>query len=165
MKKFFSIMATVLILASGLAGCGDKQQSNSIKDKTQSIVNKGKDDVVDFPKNLTNDIGSGKLFVSDKSASSTTDSGKVPVIYTNKNDKSGEVELNSSGLNSENTSYIFIDGIYNSKKHLSGKSNIKLKADEIKTGKHKVDIVQFANNKTSDKVITHKTAYYEIQSK
>ena len=44
-------------------------------------------------------------------------------------------------------------------------SSINLKEDALKVGKHKVDVVQFNNNKTTDSVITHKTVYYEVKTK
>ena len=65
-----------------------------------------------------------------------------------------------------NLSYIFVDGMLNAKEQLAEtQSSINLKEDALKVGKHKVDVVQFNNNKTTDSVITHKTVYYEVKPK
>lgn len=161
MKKIFYVIMASLLITLNLVGCGTKQQASGIKNKTQNIENKTKSDLAELPKNLKTDMGPGKFYISP--SSNKFKEGNIPIIDIKKNTSSQKVEINPSEFNNKYQSYIFIDGKYNSKKQLSSsKSDIELKGDNIKTGKHKVDVVQFNNNKTTDTVLTHKTTYYYI---
>ncbi|WP_406541430.1 hypothetical protein [Clostridium ljungdahlii] len=117
-----------------------------------------------IPKNLQADMGTGTFYISTPSG--TSQNGAVPVIYADKNTQIEQIGVNTSGFNGKNLSYIFVDGVLNSKEQLAeSQSSINLKGNALKVGKHKVDVVQYNNNKTTDSVITHKTAYYEVKSK
>lgn len=161
MKKTFYVITASLLITINLIGCGTQQQSNNVKNKTQNIENKAKNDLAELPKNLKTDMGPGKFYISP--SSNTFKDGNVPIINIKKNSSSQKVEITPSEFNNKYMSYIFIDGVFNSKKQLSNsKTNMELKGNDIKTGKHKVDIIQFNNNKTTDTVLTHKTAYYYV---
>ncbi|CAB1262398.1 hypothetical protein ACFHWD_11235 [Clostridium sp. MT-14] len=161
MKKTFYVITASLLITINLIGCGTQQQSNNVKNKTQNIENKAKNDLAELPKNLKTDMGPGKFYISP--SSNTFKDGNVPIINIKKNTSSQKVEITPSEFNNKYMSYIFIDGVFNSKKQLSNsKTNMELKGNDIKTGKHKVDIIQFNNNKTTDTVLTHKTAYYYV---
>ncbi|WP_446898435.1 hypothetical protein ACSVC9_00470 [Clostridium sp. LBM24168] len=162
MKKIFYIVTSLLITIN-LVGCGTQQQSNNIKNKTQNITNKAKNDLVELPKNLSTDMGPGKFHIS--SSSNKFKDGNIPIIDTKQNNSSQKVEIVPSEFNNKYLSYIFVDGTFNSKQQLSNnKTNIGLKGNSIKAGKHRIDIVQFNNNKSTDTVLTHKTAYYYINA-
>ncbi|MEY7998942.1 hypothetical protein AB8U03_01795 [Clostridium sp. Mt-5] len=161
MRKNFYIIITSLLIIINLAGCGTQQQSNNVKNKVQNIENKTKNDLVELPKALKTDMGPGKFYIS--SSSNTFKDGNIPIINIKKNTSSQKVEIVPSEFNNKYLSYIFIDGIFNSRKQLSNnKTNIELKGNDIKAGKHKIDIIQFNNNKTTDTVLTHKISYYYI---
>lgn len=164
MKKNISIIITTALIALNLIGCGEtKQQSNTAKTKIQNATKQVQNDVVKIPKDLQADMGSGKFYISTKSG--TSENGSVPILYMNKNTQLKQLTINTNNFNNRNWSYIFVDGLLNTKQHLSNsKSTINLKNSNLKTGKHRVDIVQFNNDKTNNKVITHKTAQYEIKS-
>ncbi|MEY8001820.1 hypothetical protein AB8U03_16795 [Clostridium sp. Mt-5] len=116
-----------------------------------------------IPKDLEGDMGIGNFYISTSSGTSKNEA--IPIIYTKKDTQVEHMGLNTSGFSGKNLSYIFVDGILNTKQQLSNsKSNMDLKGNDLKIGKNKVDIIQF-NNKTNDKVITHKTAYYEVKSR
>ncbi|WP_123054438.1 hypothetical protein [Clostridium sp. JN-1] len=163
-KKFLPIVMT-LSIAMNLIGCTTaKQGANQVKNKTENATEQTKNDIMKIPNDLQADMGQGTFFISTPSG--TSQNGAVPIIYVEKNASVQQIGLTTSNFNGKNLSYVFVDSLLNSKHQLAdGKVTMDLKGDNLKVGKHRVDIVQFNNNKTSDKVITHKTAYYEVKSK
>lgn len=172
MRKNFSLIIAALLVVVNLVGCGTQKSSNSIKNSANSVKNKvenapkqAQNDVMKIPKNLEADMGNGNFFIS--TSSGTSKNGSAPIIYTKNNSSSGtqNIQINTSSFNGNNMSYVFVDGILNTKKQLSNsKSNVDLKGTDLKEGKHRVDIVQFNGNNADGKVITHKSAYYEVRS-
>ncbi|MHC6178304.1 hypothetical protein ACYUJ6_00250 [Clostridium sp. JNZ X4-2] len=163
MKKFFYIIMASLLITINLVGCGTRQQTNNVKNGTQNVEKKAENDLAQLPKNLKTDMGPGKFYVSP--SSNTFKNGDIPIISIKKNTSSQKVEIVPSEFNNKYLSYIFIDGAFNSKKQLSSsKTNMELKGNDIKTGKHKIDVIQFNNDKSTDTVVTHKTAYYYINT-
>lgn len=80
--------------------------------------------------------------------------------------------LNQIGLSSENLdgsklSYIYIDGMLNTKEQLGEMSQVTmtLENDALKNGKHKVEIVQYDNDEQTGNPITYKTVSYEVKIK
>lgn len=163
MKKMSAIILTMFMMLS-LSACGGQKQANDVKNKVENAPNQTKNDVIKLPKDLKEaDMGTGTFYI--KTSSGTSEKGEVPAIYTKKDTQVMHINVNTKNFNGEHMSYIFVDGIFNTKKQLSDSSlTIDLKGNNIKAGKHRVDIVQFNNNKTSDKVITHKLAYYQVKS-
>lgn len=164
MKNKLLLITTTLAVMINLVGCGTNQQSNTIKNKVENTTEQTKNDLVKIPKDLKGEMGTGTFYVSTPSG--TSENGKTPIIYITKDTKLQQIGVTTKDFSGKNLSYIFIDSIYNSKKQLSDTSeNIDLKGEALKLGKHRVDVIQFNNNKTTDKVITHKIAYYEVKSK
>ncbi|AGY74908.1 hypothetical protein [Clostridium autoethanogenum] len=164
MKKLFSLIMAISLLIINLVGCGTQKSVTEVKDKAKNATEQAKNDVMQIPKNLQADMGTGTFYISTPSG--TSQNGAVPVIYADKNTQIEQIGVNTSGFNGKNLSYIFVDGMLNAKEQLAeSQSSINLKGNALKVGKHKVDVVQYNNNKTTDSVITHKTAYYEVKSK
>ncbi|OAA89343.1 hypothetical protein [Clostridium ljungdahlii] len=164
MKKKLSLIMAISLLIINLVGCGIQKSVTEVKDKAKNATEQAKNDVMQIPKNLQADMGTGTFYISTPSG--TSQNGAVPVIYADKNTQIEQIGVNTSGFNGKNLSYIFVDGALNAKEQLAeSQSSINLKGDALKVGKHKVDVVQYNNNKTSDSVVTHKTAYYEVKSK
>ncbi|OAA93250.1 hypothetical protein [Clostridium coskatii] len=164
MKKKLSLIMAISLLIINLVGCGTQKSVTEVKDKAKNATEQAKNDVMQIPKNLQADMGTGTFYISTPSG--TSQNGAVPVIYADKNTQIEQIGINTSGFNGKNLSYIFVDGVLNSKEQLAeSQSSINLKGNALKVGKHKVDVVQYNNNKTTDSVITHKTAYYEVKSK
>ncbi|AND83289.1 hypothetical protein GTH52_11940 [Clostridium tyrobutyricum] len=163
MKKKFSIIITALLVTLNLVGCGTNQNATKVKNKVQNAPQQAKNDVITIPKDLNADMGTGTFYIS--TASGTSKNGATPIVNKKSNDTVERIQLNTTDFSAKNSSYIFVDGILNTKQQLSNsKSNIDIKDSALKQGKHRIDIVQFNNNKTTDKVLTHKSAYYEVRS-
>lgn len=164
MKNKLSLIIISLLFIINLGGCGIGNNANTIKNKVQNAPEQTKNDLIKIPKDLQADMGTGSFYISTPSG--TSQDGSVPVIYVAKDVQVEQIGVNTSDFDGKNLSYIFIDGIFNTKEQLSNsQSSINLKGNALKVGKHRVDIAQFNNNKTTDKVITHKVAYYEVKSK
>lgn len=165
MKRKFLSIAVTLSIAINLIGCSTAQKSaTEVKNKAKNVTEQTKNDVMKIPKDLQGDMGQGTFFISTPSG--TSENGAVPVIYTDKNTTVQQIDLNTSGFNGKNLSYVFVDGLLNSKHQLAdSKVVIDLKGESLKVGKHRIDVVQFNNDKITDKALTHKTASYEVKSK
>lgn len=165
MKRKFSLFMIVSLIVINLVGCGTAQKSaTQVKEKAKNATEQTKNDVMQIPTNLKSDMGTGNFYISTPSG--TSQNGAVPIIYVDKDTQIQQIGINTSGFNGKNLSYIFVDDSYNTKEQLSDtKATMDIKGNALKVGKHKVDVVQFNNDKATGNVITHKMAYYEVKSK
>ena len=61
---------------------------------------------------------------------------------------------------------IYVDGMENDKNQFEEtQATIGLKEADLKPGKHKVEVVQYDNDKPDGNVVTYKVAYYEAKAK
>lgn len=156
-------IATTLILAS--CGVNNKNQSNNVNDnsttkqeKKASIAEK-----IKVPSDIK-DTGKGNISISTPSGNS--ENGQVPFVYVDKDTVLDQIGLNARDFDGSKISYILIDGIINSKEQLGdSQSTLTLKEDELKVGTHKVEVIQFDNNRTDGNIVTYKTANYEVKYK
>lgn len=76
------------------------------------------------------------------------------------------IEINTTGFDGSILSYIYIDGMLNTKEQLGdSQSSINLEKDALAEGTHKVEVVQYDTNEPDGTMVTYKTASYEIQYK
>lgn len=164
MKKIISLLLAGLML-SGLVGCGEakKDTTTSSKQETKQETKKEetKKETIKMP---DKEMGKGKIEISTPDG--TSEGGKVPVLFVSKDDLIIQIGLNTEEFDGSKLSYIFINGEKMGKEQLSEEqTSIDLKDNALKVGKHKVEIVQFDNDKTDGKIITYKTASYECKEK
>lgn len=76
----------------------------------------------------------------------------------------GQVGLSSKDFDDSRVSYIYIDGKLNTVEKLGKESAVTLTIcdNDLKEGKHKIEVVQFDNDKTNGTPITYKKCEYEI---
>ncbi|OPJ60194.1 hypothetical protein [Clostridium oryzae] len=167
MKRRLTLVAQLLIIIL-LMGCNVGKNQNSIKSNnnpaaTSTKTNKEEADVINIPDNIK-DMGKGSISISTPSGSS--ENGKVPFIYNNKDATMEQIGLNTNNIDGSKLSYVLVDGIISDKDQLSdSQSTLTLQGDHLKAGKHKVELLQFSNDKPTGKIITYKTANYEVKSK
>ncbi|EPY2275086.1 hypothetical protein ACXAUS_004016 [Clostridium sporogenes] len=157
MKKILSILI-IGILSIGLAACGSTQKSNKESKKNN---NQEQQESIKMP---DKEMGKGNIQIS--TVGGTSEGGKIPVVLVSKGDKIVQITLNSEKFDGSKLSYIFIDGEEKAQDHLS-KSEIVVNLEEnnLKAGKHKLEVVQFDTNKKDGKIITYKTVSYECKEK
>ncbi|BDR64406.1 hypothetical protein K144316041_13300 [Clostridium tetani] len=161
MKKLLSIL-TVFILSFSLVACGGSEPTDAKKEDTKQEQKKEeKKKEIKMP---DKEIGKGKIEISTPAG--TSENGNIPSLFTSKDDQVVQIALNSEDFDGSKLSYIFVDGEEIAREQLSDtQTAIDLKGSALKVGKHKVDIVQFDNDKTDGKIITYKTANYECKEK
>ncbi|WP_282804722.1 hypothetical protein [Clostridium tetani] len=161
MKKLLSIL-TVFILSFSLVACGGSEPTDAKKEDTKQEQKKEeKKKEIKMP---DKEIGKGKIEISTPAG--TSENGNIPSLFTSKDDQVVQIALNSEDFDGSKLSYVFIDGEEIAKEQLSDtQTSIDLKDNALKVGKHKVDIVQFDNDKTDGKIITYKTVNYECKEK
>ncbi|MHB9943574.1 hypothetical protein CF065_18660 [Clostridium sporogenes] len=161
MKKILSILI-IGILSIGLVACGSTQTNNEKnKENDKPKQEEAKKESIKMP---DKEMGKGKIGLSTPGGTSEGD--KAPVLMVSKDDQIVQVGLNTEEFDGSKLSYIFVNGEEVAKEQLSEtQTSIDLKGNALKAGKHKVEVVQFDNDKKDGKIITYKTASYECKEK
>ncbi|WP_250675435.1 hypothetical protein LZ906_011290 [Paraclostridium ghonii] len=115
-----------------------------------------------IPHGLETDTGSGSVIVTTHVSNS--EDGSIPIIYTDEKKGLGQLGLSSKNFDDSRSSYIYIDGKLNTIEKLGESSSVTLTIcdENLKEGKHKIEVVQFDNDKTNGTPITYKDCDYEI---
>ncbi|CAM2743583.1 hypothetical protein HAHI6034_03150 [Hathewaya histolytica] len=164
MERLLSLLL-ISIMAFSFTGCAGYENTKEEKSQGQSkqevVKEDNKESNVKMPKK---EMGKGKIEIS--TAGGTSGGGKIPVEFIGKDAQISQIGLNSEEFDGAKLSYIFIDGKEVEKEQLGNtQTAINLKGNALKEGKHKVEVVQFDNDKTDGKIITYKTASYESKLK
>lgn len=163
MKKLLGIILALITLFS-FTGCQNNsgnQSSNNTATKQEEKASTA--EKVKIPPN-TKDTGKGTITINTPSG--TSENSQIPVIYVDKDTSLTQIGLDSSEFDGSKLSYILIDGNANSKEQLGTSQNtLTLKDNDLKVGTHKIEVVQFDNDKTNGNIVTYKTAGYEVKSK
>lgn len=160
MKKILSILM-VLTLTFGLVACSSKETKEESKENNKPKQEQAKKESIKMP---DKEIGKGKIELSTPGG--TSEGGKVPVLMVSKDDQIVQIGLNAMEFDGSKLSYIFVDGEEVAKEQLAEtQTSIDLKGSALKAGKHKVEVVQFNNDKKDGKIITYKTSSYECKEK
>lgn len=110
------------------------------------------------------DMGDGTMYLS--TAGGTTENDNIPVLFETSDTVLDTIEVDTTGFDSSKLSYIYIDGMLNTKEQLGdSQSSISLEKDALAEGTHKVEVVQYDTNEPDGTMVTYKTASYEIQYK
>lgn len=78
-----------------------------------------------------------------------------------------QIGLDAESFDGSKLSYIYVDGMLNSKEQLGDMSQttLTLEGDALKEGNHDVEVVQFDNDETTGNHIPYKKASYEVKVK
>ena len=161
MNKKAIMMVLIGILSFAMVGCSDNGEANLDKTPNQQEVSNKKD----IPDGLAEEKGEGSIIISTEGG--TSEDGNTPTIFADTDLSLTQIGLNSEGFDGSKLSYIYIDGMLNSKEQLGEmtQTSITLEENAIKEGIHKVEIVQYDNDDPTGNVITYKNASYEIKLK
>lgn len=108
------------------------------------------------------EIGQGQIIIA--TSSGTSENGNIPFLYVAKDALIIQMGLDTNEFDESKLSYIYVDGREEAKEQISeSQLTINLKEKELKVGKHKIEVVQFDNNKTDGQITTYKTASYECK--
>lgn len=147
MKKLLFLLFIVTIFT---VGCSEQVVENRVE--VEKVI----------PSGLETDIGSGSVIVITRVSNS--ENGSIPIIYIDEKKGLGQLGLSSKNFDDSRLSYIYIDGKLNTIEKLGESSSVTLTIcdDDLKEGNHKIEVVQFDNEKTSGTPITYKKCDYEI---
>lgn len=110
------------------------------------------------------DMGDGTMYLS--TVGGTTENDNVPALFETSDTVLETIEIDTTGFDGSKLSYIYIDGMLNTKEQLGdSQSSISLEKDALAEGTHKVEVVQYDTNEPDGTMVTYKTASYEIQYK
>jgi len=116
-----------------------------------------------LPEGNYKETGKGTMIIS--SSSGTSENGNVPIIFADKGDSEG-LGISVRGFDGSKLSYVYADKILITKEQYGDTdTSIYLQDSAMSVGKHEIEVVQYDNNKTNGKVVTYKTAPYEIKQK
>lgn len=169
MKKTMTfLMASMMVLA--LAACGGNSapaasQSAGTEQPTASTSTTATAaETKDLPDGDYKDVGNGTMYISTPDG--TSENNAVPVLFVEADDSLIQIGLNSAEMDGNKLSYIYVDGMLNTKEQLADSQiTLDLQKDALATGTHKVEVVQYDNDQPDGKMVTYKAASYEVKTK
>lgn len=119
----------------------------------------------DIPEGLDKEIGNGDVVLS--TTGGTTENGNIPTVFVGKDTQLDQIGLSSENLDGSKLSYVYIDGMLNTKEQLGemSQTTITLQDNSLKEGKHKVEVVQYDNDEQTGTPVTYKVVNYEVKNK
>lgn len=151
MKKIILSSVLIFTIIFSLIGCSNKIVENDVE--VENFV----------PNGLKSEIGSGQILITTPTGTSEND---IPVVFVDEFKGLAQIGFQSEGFDGSRCSYIYIDGKLNTIEQLGEMNVATLTVDEehLSTGMHKVEVVQFDNNKTGGTPVTYKVCNYEVRS-
>ncbi|MBC1671227.1 hypothetical protein HB950_02715 [Listeria welshimeri] len=162
MKKLLLLAGLLIVFSFCLTACGSSDDSTEKKvTNKESAKDKKKSTDVVFPEK---ELGQGKIILKTESGSS--EDGNVPFIYKDDDLLTPFIGFEAWEFDGSKLTYIYIDDGLNSKEQLANtQTSLDLTTSDYETGVHEVKAVQFDNDKDTGKIITYKTAKYEVKAK
>lgn len=153
MKKLLYLIPIIILTIILIIGCSDK-----------TVERKVNEDKI-IPNTLTSEMGRGKIIIT--TPTNNSEDKETPVIYIDDYKGLVQLGLESKNFDSSKSSYIYIDGKLNTIEELGKSSSINLTIceEDLNEGMHKIEVVQFDNNKTSGTPITYKNCNYKIDKR
>lgn len=160
-----------LLLCTSFVGCSSGKTMTSSSSATSSVITEssGQSPVSstskDLPDSNYKDIGKGTFEISTPGG--TSENGKTPAIFLDSGKLYNyEIGVHVRDFDGSKLSYVYIDGYLTSKEQYADEdSSIIAKSDRLTVGKHKVEVVQYETDKPNGKMVTYKSASYEVKSK
>ena len=163
MKKKIVAMMLASVMACGLWACGNSEKQDAKQDASNVSKKEEQKPEKDIPEGTFTETGSGAMYLN--TAGGTSENGNLPVIYEPTDAVMDQIELDTTGFDGSMLSYIYIDGMLNSKEQLvDSQTSLTLEEDELKEGTHKVEVLQYENDEPSSSPVTYKTAQYEVKA-
>lgn len=168
MKRKIVALMLVAMTAINVTACGNSSDSSAEKEsattEAQGANAEKEAPAKDLPDGDYQDTGVGTMYLS--TAGGTSEDGNIPVVYSGSDDVLIQIGVSTEGFDGSKLSYIYIDGLLNSKEQLSdGQTSIDLTDDDLSVGTHKVEVLQYNNDDASSDIVTYKAASYEVKAK
>ncbi|GAA0714817.1 hypothetical protein GCM10008904_30870 [Paraclostridium ghonii] len=164
MNKRILGLVLVGVLALGITGCASSQKGTKSNANT-ATAKEEVSDKKDIPEGLDKELGNGDVVLS--TTGGTTENGNTPVVFAEKDTQLCQIGLSTENFDGSKLSYVYIDGMLNTKEQLGEMSQITmtLQDNSLKEGEHKVEVVQYDNDEQTGTPITYKIVSYEVKSK
>lgn len=158
--SFIGCSSSSLTTSSRNAILSESAKNSSQNSNSGSISSASKD----LPNGSYKDIGKGTMYISTPSG--TSEGGNIPVIFANKNGALIQIGIDTRDFDGSKLSYVYVDGILNTKEQYGdGQSSINLVESLLSVRNHKVEVAQYDTDKPDGKMVTYKSASYEVKSK
>lgn len=178
MKKLvFIIMCLIMSLSVVACSSGgdkdgaketkkEKAKSYSGEDPSVNNPDRLKDyDIKDIDTSKCSEAGKGDLYLTQRGEYDLK-KGTVPVVYAGKDDPYTDVSVSTRGFDSSKLSFIYVDQILYDKQQLGDDDfSVSIQMDQMKPGKHKIEILQYEGDKPKGKAVTYKSGEYEVKEK
>ena len=159
LKKIFILGLSCVALMS-VIGCSKNESTSNQEnqEKVELVVKKR-----DIPEDFSEDCGNGAIEIVCEGGSSKD--GNIPIIYVEKDTVLLQIGLNAESFDGTKLSYVYVDGILNCKEQFGEltQSTINLEGDNLSSGKHMVQVVQYKDNDINKEVLTYKEAFYSVE--
>lgn len=148
MKKLKLLLICISFIAT--VGCSNRIVENDIE--TENIT----------PSGIKEEIGNGEFVITTPFNESNND---VPVIFVDDFSSLTQIKFQSKEFDGSRCSYIYIDGKLNTIEQLGEMNSSALTVEEshLTNGIHKVEVIQFDNNKSNGTPVTYKVCNYEVR--
>lgn len=170
MKNKIVALMLVGCMALSITACdgGEKETPKNNESKTENVQDKTEETTKeeaerDFPQGDYSDLGNGKFSIQTEGGDSAE--GITPVLFVTENDVLIQIGYCAEEMDGSHLSYIYVDGMENTKEQLGEMAQgvLDLQEDALSKGIHTVEVVQYDTDEPNGNVITYKTCQYEVK--
>ena len=160
MKRRIATMLMAATLALTLGACGqspkattDNSEASQSADATATTKS--------FSSEQYGDVGEGSAYLV--SGEGTTENGSIPELAVNPTKRVAQVTLVLDGVPADKNTYVYVDGQEAATLNESSETaDLELKDEQLTSGEHSVEFVQFDSNKPSGQVTFYRVGRYMV---
>lgn len=160
MNRRIAAMLTAATLALSLGACGqapsatpDNNEASQSADATATTKS--------FASEEYGNLGEGAAYLV--SGEGSTQNGSVPELAVNPAKRKAQITLVLEGVPADKNTYVYVDGQEAATlDESSGTADLELEDEQLSSGEHSVEFVQFDSNKPSGQVTFYRVGRYMV---
>lgn len=143
----------------------EEEDTEDVSSADNTDVTESSSDNNDIDLSNTMDMGTGSMYLV--TSNGTSENGNIPFLYANPNDSAHQIGINTKNYDGRHLTYIYIDGVSHMSKRYSqtSENTLSLEGDNLKTGVHDVELIQYENDDPTGSVFSYHKAQYEVKPK
>lgn len=163
--KRISLIAVILLIVLVISGCSnDTETTNNTKESSSVAKTTAKREVDRFSEQT--EMGEGTMDLAHTSGN--TKDGDEIIVYHDENKFPTSIGIETAGIDGSKLSYLYVDGHLVAEEQLGDSiQTIQLQDTPmaIVEGSHRIQLVQYTDDKENDEIVTFKQQPYTLKIK
>lgn len=160
MKRKIAAMLMAATLALSLGACGQSSSATTNNDEASQSAD-ATATTKSFSSEQYGNVGDGTAYLV--SGEGSTQNGSIPELAVNPAKRAAQITLVLEGVPADTITYVYVDGQEAATLNKSSETaDLELKDEQLDSGEHSVEFVQFDSNKPSGSVTFYRVGRYMV---